>query len=152
MLYSQETLNCDGNCCITGTCYKYLQNTKYTNKIHIRGHSTNTWTEFCHFLTLPSPLRGQFYTLSVDKKRKFWEILSDTKKSKFASIKVKRFINDYYLRDQVEKGIEVHRQRFYLGRIHWNFSWKLLSLLEARSSRTRLVRSSIGEKCASTEI
>ena len=94
MLYSQETLNCDGNCCITGTCYKYLQNIKYTNKVHIRGHSTNTWTEFCH------------------------EILSDMKKSKFASIKVKRFMNDYDLRDQVEKGIEVHRQRFYLGRIH----------------------------------
>ena len=30
-----------------------------------RGHSTTTWTEFCHFL-------DSFYTLSVDKKRHFW--------------------------------------------------------------------------------
>ena len=34
----------------------------------LRGHSTTTWTEFCHFWP---PLRGQFYTLSVDKNRYF---------------------------------------------------------------------------------
>jgi hypothetical protein len=31
----------------------------------IRGHSTTTWTEFFD----PPPLRGQFYTLSVDENR-----------------------------------------------------------------------------------
>ena len=30
----------------------------------IRGHSTTTWTEFCHFST---PCVDSFYTLSVDK-------------------------------------------------------------------------------------
>ena len=34
-----------------------------------RDHSTTMWTEFCHFLT--PPLRGQFYTLSVDKNKHF---------------------------------------------------------------------------------
>ena len=33
-----------------------------------RGHSTTTWTEFCHFLT---PCVDSFYTLSVDKNRHF---------------------------------------------------------------------------------
>ena len=36
-----------------------------------RGHSTTTWTEFCHFLTPPTPawtvfIPDLFYTLSVD--------------------------------------------------------------------------------------
>ena len=34
----------------------------------LRGHSTTTWTEFCHFLT-PPPCVDSFYTLSVDKNR-----------------------------------------------------------------------------------
>ena len=37
-----------------------------------RGHSTTTWTEFCHFLTLPPPCVDSFHTLSVDKNRHFW--------------------------------------------------------------------------------
>ena len=32
---------------------------------HFWGHSTTTWTEFCHFLT--SPCMDSFYTLSVEK-------------------------------------------------------------------------------------
>ena len=36
----------------------------------VRGHSTTTWTEFCHFLP-PSPCVDSFYTLSVDKNRYF---------------------------------------------------------------------------------
>ena len=36
----------------------------------VRGHSTTTWTEFCHFLT-PPPCVDSFYTLSVDKNRHF---------------------------------------------------------------------------------
>ena len=35
----------------------------------IRGHSTTTWTEFCHFLTHPRV--DSFYNLSVDKNRHF---------------------------------------------------------------------------------
>ena len=38
--------------------------------ILVRGHSTTTWTEFCHFLT-PPPCVDSFYTLSVDKNRHF---------------------------------------------------------------------------------
>ena len=34
----------------------------------VLGHSSTTWTEFCHFLT-PPPLP----TLSVDKKRYFFD-------------------------------------------------------------------------------
>ena len=38
----------------------------------IRGHSTTTWTEFCHFLTPPSPpCVDSFDTLSVDKNGHF---------------------------------------------------------------------------------
>ena len=37
-----------------------------------RGHSTTTWKELCHCLTPPpTPLCGQFYTLSVYKNRCF---------------------------------------------------------------------------------
>ena len=36
----------------------------------IRGHSTTTWTEFCHFFP-PPPCVASFYTLSVDKNRHF---------------------------------------------------------------------------------
>ena len=36
----------------------------------LRGHSTTTWTEFCHFRT-PLPCVDSFYTLSVDKNRHF---------------------------------------------------------------------------------
>ena len=34
------------------------------------GHSTTTWTEFCHLLT-PPPCVDSFYTLGVDKNRHF---------------------------------------------------------------------------------
>ena len=37
----------------------------------VRGHSTTTWTEFCHFLTPPPSCVDSFYTLSVDKNRYF---------------------------------------------------------------------------------
>jgi hypothetical protein len=33
----------------------------------LRGHSTTTWTEFCHLLTSHPPFVDSFYTLSVDK-------------------------------------------------------------------------------------
>ena len=36
----------------------------------VRGHSTTTWTEFCHFLT-PPPCVHSLYTLNVDKDRHF---------------------------------------------------------------------------------
>ena len=38
---------------------------------HVRGHSTTTWTEFCHFLVPPPSCVDSFYTLSVDKYRHF---------------------------------------------------------------------------------
>ena len=37
----------------------------------LRGHSTTTWTEFCHFLMPPPPCMGSFYTLRVDRNRYF---------------------------------------------------------------------------------
>ena len=43
---------------------------KLSNLCTVRGHSTTTWTEFCHFLT-PRTVLDSFYTLSVDKNRHF---------------------------------------------------------------------------------
>ena len=37
----------------------------------VRGHSTTTWTKFCHFLAPPPSCQDTFYTLSVDKNRCF---------------------------------------------------------------------------------
>ena len=41
-----------------------------SNLSNIMGHSTTTWTEFCHFLPHP-PCVDSFYTLSVDENRHF---------------------------------------------------------------------------------
>jgi hypothetical protein len=41
--------------------------------IAIRGHSTTTWTEFCHFLT--PPLRGQFLYPERGQKQTFFDPL-----------------------------------------------------------------------------
>ena len=47
----------------------YKPKIKYLN---IRGHSTTTWTEFCHSLNAPPPpFVDSFYILSVDKNRHF---------------------------------------------------------------------------------
>ena len=35
---------------------------------YLEGHSTTTWTEFCHFLT-PPPCVDSFYALSVNKRK-----------------------------------------------------------------------------------
>ena len=40
-----------------------------TGIVALRGHSTTTWTELCHFLPPPLPCVDIFYTLSVDKKK-----------------------------------------------------------------------------------
>ena len=40
-------------------------------KNSLRGHSTTTWTEFCHFFIPPPFCVHSFYTLSVDKNRHF---------------------------------------------------------------------------------
>ena len=42
---------------------------------HARGHSTTTWTEFCHFLTLPPSLRGQFLYLERGQKQTIFDSL-----------------------------------------------------------------------------
>ena len=39
----------------------------------IRGHSTTTWTEFCHLLT--PPLRGQFFYSEHGQKQTFFDPL-----------------------------------------------------------------------------
>ena len=47
---------------------------KMNSNFPLRGHSTTTWTEFCHFLTPPPPpppYVDSFYSLSVDKSRQF---------------------------------------------------------------------------------
>ena len=41
----------------------------------IRGHSTTTWTECCHFLT--PPCVDSFYTMNVDKNRHFYTLNVD---------------------------------------------------------------------------
>ena len=38
----------------------------------LRGHSTTTWTEFCHFLT-PTPLGGQFLYPERGQKQTFFD-------------------------------------------------------------------------------
>ena len=43
--------------------------------LQIRGHSTTTWTEFCHFLT-PPPLRGQFLYPERGQKQIFFDPIS----------------------------------------------------------------------------
>ena len=40
-----------------------------------RRHSTTTWTEFCHFLTPPHPLRGQFLYPERGQKQTFFDPL-----------------------------------------------------------------------------
>ena len=40
--------------------------------ISLRGHSTTTWTQFCHFFTSALPCLDNFYTLSMDKNRHFF--------------------------------------------------------------------------------
>ena len=43
------------------------------NAVCVRGHSTTTWTEFCHFLT--PPLRGQFLYPELGQKQTFFDPL-----------------------------------------------------------------------------
>ena len=55
----------------------YLQWSKFPQEVEIfqiRGHSTTTWTEFCHFLP-PPPLRGQFLYLERGQKQTFFDPL-----------------------------------------------------------------------------
>ena len=42
----------------------------YPKVARVKGHSTTTWTNFCHFLT-PPPCIDSFYTLSVNRNRQF---------------------------------------------------------------------------------
>ena len=53
-LLTDEYVLAKGSCIISG-----LRSTKSLLVMMVRGHSTTTWTEFCHFLT-PPPLRGHF--------------------------------------------------------------------------------------------
>ena len=51
-------------CKLKTSCYRF----------HLRGHSTTTWTEFCHFLT-PPLLRGQFLYSKRGQKQTFFDTL-----------------------------------------------------------------------------
>ena len=48
----------------------WILNWHSVEAVRVRGHSTTTWTEFCHFFT-PFPYVDSFYTLSVDKNGHF---------------------------------------------------------------------------------
>ena len=59
-------------CKLKTSCYRF----------HLRGHSTTTWTEFCHFLTPPLlrgqvlyPERGQKYKISEWPGFQVWKFL-----------------------------------------------------------------------------
>ena len=47
-------------------------------RILIRGLSTTTWTEFCHFLTPSPPLRGQFLYPERGQKQTFYDLILST--------------------------------------------------------------------------
>ena len=58
---------------IPASAFKKPNNlTEKKQQLSFRGHSTTTWTEFCHFLT-PS-LRGQFLYLQRGQKQTFFEL------------------------------------------------------------------------------
>ena len=44
----------------------------------VRGLSTTTWTEFCHFLTPSPPLRGQFLYPERGQKQTFYDLMVST--------------------------------------------------------------------------
>ena len=46
----------------------------FYSHLSLRGHSSTTWTEFCHFLT-PPPLRGQFLYPKRGQKQTFFDPL-----------------------------------------------------------------------------
>ena len=54
--------------------FHYLISIKFQYDIEFRGHSTTTWTEFCHFLT-PSPFREQFLYPERGQKQTFFDPL-----------------------------------------------------------------------------
>ena len=55
--------------CVRSLYYIALQqHTTLSCYKEVRGHSTTTWTEFCHFL----PRRGQFLYLEHGQKQHFW--------------------------------------------------------------------------------
>ena len=52
---------------------QYCRYKFFKKSIKVRGHSTTTWTEFCHFLT--PPLRGQFLYPKRGQKKTFFDPL-----------------------------------------------------------------------------